>query len=215
MKFLSLLAALATCIGASAQSAIDSALKRQLDSVYVIDQQYRELLSAAPPQKDSIARAWGVPVGELDGKLWAIQARIDSANLRWVDSVIARRGYPGKRLVGVPANEAAWYVIQHSEKIAQYLPLIRKAGEAGELPFRLVAMMEDRHLMEQGKEQVWGTQGTCRELKGLGRQCFIWPIKDPGGVNRRRREAGFDLSVEDNAKRFGISYRPVALSELQ
>ncbi|GAA4317306.1 DUF6624 domain-containing protein [Flaviaesturariibacter amylovorans] len=216
MKQLIAAALLLLAWNASAQSPPDRELKRQLDSVYAIDQQYRALLSAPPAQKDSLAKAYGVSLGEIDMKLWGIQSRIDSSNLRWVDSVIARRGYPGRSLVGEPAHEAAWYVIQHSGKIAHYLPLIRTAGKKGELPFRLVAMMEDRYLMEQGKEQVWGTQGTCRGRKGVtGTECFIWPIKDPGGVNRRRKEAGFDLTVEENARRLGITYRIVTLSEVQ
>ena len=35
---------------------------------------------------------------------------------------------PGKSLVGEPANETAYYVIQHSDKIEQYFPVVEKAG---------------------------------------------------------------------------------------
>jgi hypothetical protein len=32
---------------------------------------------------------------------------------------------------------------------------------------------------------------------------FIWPIADPARVNKRRKDAGFPQTVEDNAKRMG------------
>ncbi len=60
-------------------------------------------------------------------------------------------------MVDTPANEAAWYIIQHSNKIHQYIDLIKKAADEHELPFHLYAMMLDRDLMDLGKEQMYGT----------------------------------------------------------
>jgi len=44
---------------------------------------------------------------------------------------------------------------------------------------------------------------------------YIMPIKNPGGVNRRRRKAGFDTTVEENAKRLGIEYKPYTRKEIK
>jgi hypothetical protein len=76
-------------------------------------------------------------------------------------------------------------------------------------------MMLDRDLMDQGKEQIYGTQGTCRQLKNGVQECFIWPIQEPKKVNARRKNAGFEMTVEDNAKRLGIEYRVVKLKEVK
>ena len=118
-------------------------------------------------------------------------------------------GYPGKTLVGEPTNQAAWYVIQHSNKIPEYLDLMKEAGMKDEIPFRMVAMMEDRYLMSQEKEQIYGTQGTTYGSS----PSFIWPIKDAKNVNKRRKEAGFSMDIEEYANRlFGGDFTYEALS---
>jgi predicted component of type VI protein secretion system len=82
-------------------------------------------------------------------------------------------------------HESAWNIIQHSTKIVDYLPLIKNAAEHKELPFHLYAMMFDRDLSNKNKEQVYGTQAACSVL-----------------VNTEK--AGFDLTVEQHAKRLGL-----------
>lgn len=171
---------------------IDLDLKRQLDSVGVLDQKYR----GADYQEN-----------------WALQQEIDSTNLVFIERVFKKHGYPGKSLVGTPTNSVAWYVIQHSQKIPEYLPLIKKAGAANEIPYRQVAMMEDRFLMGQNKPQVYGTQGTSRV--GLGN--IIWPIEDPENVNARRMEAGYSSTVEEYAKQlYGeeFEYKVLTIDDL-
>jgi len=94
-------------------------------------------------------------------------------------------------------------VIQHSPKIKQYIPMVKKAAEAGELPFRLYAMMLDRQLMEEGKEQIYGTQGASFKIMKEGKPdvvSMIWPVKDLDKVNSLRKEAGFTETLEEYAK---------------
>lgn len=43
---------------------------------------------------------------------------------------------------------------------------------------------------------------------------YVVPIKDPKNVNKRRKEAGFDNTVEENASRFGIVYKAYTLAEI-
>lgn len=206
---------------ATAQPRPNAALWRELDSIYVLDQHYRELIGAAgtPRGADSVARRLGKTSAELSSYLIAQMLATDSSNMRRVARIIRVHGYPGKVLVGAPANEAAFYVIQHSNAIPRYLPLVKQAAETGELPFRLYAMMLDRQLMYEGKEQVYGTQGRFYTVlnpdTGQSESVkVIWPIKDAAGVNARRHQAGFDQTVEENAQRLGISYRPLTLAEV-
>jgi len=146
---------------AHAQRApVNPRLKRELDSLYRVDQVYRAALFADNKQHlvDSLAAALHVPAAEVPPRLLGLMLQTDSTDMQRVRAIIQRYGYPGKTLVGTPANEAAFYVIQHSTSIPHYLPLIKQAADQGELPFRLYAMMLDRQLMHLGKPQVYGTQ---------------------------------------------------------
>ncbi len=54
--------------------------------------------------------------------------------------------------------------------------------------------MQDRLLMQEGKEQIYGTQGYGFASKGADgkpgpMQMFIWPVGDPENVNRRRKRS--------------------------
>ncbi len=114
----------------------------------VLDQKYREalmLMMTDTSKTDSLAKTLNITRKNLNDELWKRQLSIDSANVEFVENIFQRYGYPGKSLVGTPTNETAWYVIQHSFKISKYLNLMKDAAKKNELPFRLVAMMEDRY----------------------------------------------------------------------
>ncbi len=172
---------------------INKVLKVKLDSIMKLDQAGRDR-------------------GDIS---WEEQKVIDSTNTLFIEDVFNEYGYPGRSLVGEEASIAAWLVIQHSDKIGKYLPLIREAGEKGELDFSSVAMMEDRYLMQQGLEQVYGTQGRTINLAG-GSLSFIWPIKNVDSVNIRRKDAGFKETVEEYSERLlGEKFKKYTLSEVK
>jgi hypothetical protein len=206
-------------IGAVAcgQPKINRVLKKQLDSVMVKDQLYRDTLTLLmePVKGDSLAKEMSVTKQQASDRFWTKQDRLDSLNLVFIEGLIAQYGYPGKTLVDTPANETAWYVIQHSSKIEKYMGIIKKAAESGELPFRLYAMMLDRQLMQRKQEQVYGTQVSCGLLKKDKNECFVWPIKDAATVNERRKKAGFTQTVEENALRLNVKYRVVKMDEIK
>ena len=100
--------------------------------------------------------------------------------------------------MGPGTDRAAWYVIQHSERIDEFLPQIQVAAETGELPYRLYAMMLDRSLMGQGLPQKYGTQGMSYFMNTPEEINLIWPIENPENVNALRAAAGFDQTVEES-----------------
>jgi hypothetical protein len=202
---------------AACQPKINVTLKKKLDSIMIKDQLYRDTLSLLmdPLKGDSIAKTLSLTKGQASGRYWTKQDHLDSLNLVFIEGVIKKYGYPGKTLVDTPANEAAWYVLQHSPKIQQYIDVIKKAAENNELPFRLYAMMLDRQLMNDNKEQIYGTQITCRDGKSGKNECFVWPIKDASTVNERRKKAGFAQTVEQNAQRLDVKYRVVTMAEIK
>ena len=107
-----------------------------------------------------------------------------------------------------------------SNKIEKYFPIIKKAGLENELPMTLVAMMEDRLLMYQKKEQIYGTQASGRPIKNkitgeTEYKYFIWPINNPEKVNELRKSIGFPTTVEENAKRLNIDYKVLTLKQVE
>ncbi len=175
---------------------INKNLKRQLDSIMKLDQEGRN----------------------ADNISWEEQKVVDSTNTIFIENVFKRYGYPGRSLVGEETSIAAWLVIQHSDKIGKYLPLIKEAGEKGELDYTSVAMMEDRYFMQQGLEQKYGTQGRTINSNKNSPIQLIWPIKDPETVNERRKEAGYKTTVEENAKRLygeNFEYKIYTLEEVK
>ena len=204
-------------LSTAAQHSINLPLRRKLDSIIVLDQKYREDLALLmyPGNEEYLSKKYHIHKNLLKQQLWKKQNTIDSANINYISKVIKKYGYPGKSLVGSPGNESAYYVIQHSSKIAEYIKTIEKAANKGELPFHLFAMMQDRFLMDNNKEQIYGSQATFAKLNQGAGEYIIWPVKDPLHVNGLRKKAGFKLTVEQNAERLGVSYKVIGLSEIK
>jgi len=196
------------------QNTVNFKLKKQLDSVYELDQRYRAVMMD-PAKKDSFIKSMRITPQQADNAVWSLMRNSDSTNINFIEKIIGKHGYPGKSIVGEPTNEAAWNVIQHSTKIHVYIALIKDAAEKGELPFRLYAMMFDRDLMNQGKEQVYGTQVRSQKIKSGKMATFVWPIQDPDGVNERRSKAGFDSTIEENARKLGVTYHVMKMDEIK
>ena len=141
----------------NAQQKVNEALKKELDEIMKVDQGYRMLFDSeiTPEKREQLLTTLNIDKEEFKKKGWQMVAEHDSLNVEKIENIIAQYGYPGKTLVGEPTNHAAWYVIQHSTKIKKYLPLIKEAGKKKEIPFTLVAMMEDRYLMNENKTDLW------------------------------------------------------------
>ncbi len=222
-SILSIVSAFIVIINCASQTPINQELKKELAQILFTDQIYRELHDPriTDVRRLEIARLTNHTPEDLQKNLYFIMKDTDSANLARVEKIVEQYGYPGKTLVGEPENIAVFYVIQHApDKIPQYYPLIEEAAKKGELPFRLTAMMLDRMLADEGKEQIYGTQIYSRRItnKETGKEenfMYVVPIKDPQNVNQRRKEAGFDTTVEENAKDFGMDYKVYSYEELK
>ncbi|MBA3828057.1 MAG: hypothetical protein H0X33_03890 [Taibaiella sp.] len=192
---------------------INKLLKAELDSIGFKDQVYRQLANdLTDPKIDSLSQTVHIRPENVREYLETQQILLDKSNLVRIEQIIKRYGYPGKSLVGSSAGTVAYYVIQHSDKIPIYFPLIKKAAQRKELPYELAAMMEDRLLTVQGKQQLYGTQLWGHPVKdsvtGYPRpEMFFYPIKDIKNLGRRRKEAGFTQTIEEYAKEMGIPYR--------
>jgi hypothetical protein len=197
-------------------------LKTELSSILTKDQGYRELFGGgiSEDRKSELLNELEISEKAFLENERELFRKNDSLNLVQIEAIIDKHGYPGKSLVGEPENEAAWFVIQHSNKIENYFPIIKEAGAKGELDAVKVAMMEDRMLMLSGKEQIYGTQGKAiflvkNPLKQEDVKYVVWPIRNPEKVNELRAEIGFKTSVEENSNSMNIQYQVYTLKEVK
>lgn len=200
----------------SASLKLDLSLKQRLDSIGTLDQRYRLLMQAQSlEERKKLGEKMGLSEAEYSGDLANMQSVLDSVNMLFVEKYFIEKGYPGKSVVGEESSLVAWNVLQHNpDKIPLYLPLVKKAADAGEIPKTSAAMMEDRYLMMEGKPQIYGTQGMSYDD---ARGSFIWPIANPENVNQRRKAAGFDETIEAYSKiLFGedFQYEPRTMEQI-
>ena len=186
-----------TVLSCNSRTSINTDLKKELDAIMFTDQAFRRQYDPTMSEKErrDIADSLNMNYDEMRKNLLGLMNKYDAENIKKIETIIAKYGYPGKSLVGVPTNQAAFLVIQHSNKISEFLPIVKLAAENGELSFSLYAMMLDRHLMYKGQEQIYGSQGD--ERNGV---AIIWPINDAVNVNKLRQKAGFPETIEEYSK---------------
>lgn len=135
--------------------------------------------------------------------LFEKQQPIDEANTKRLVEIFETYGWPGKGIGGENGPSTAFFILQHADIAYQkrYLPLARKAATDGELAGDLLAMLEDRILMSEGKKQIYGTQ---LRPNGKGGVEF-YPIEDEEHVDQRRRRVGLP-PIAEYAKQWGLVY---------
>ena len=180
-----------------AERNLDKALVALLDTVHVRDQTLR--LGA-----DSVLKKFGAQSEEVRNYWQQIQYQ-DSINLLVVKNIIDTRGWPGPDLVGAQGAKTIFLVIQHADSTthANYLPLLREAAKKKKASVQDLAMLEDRLLTEQGKEQIYGSQLRWNDSTN---SYELFPIKDEAGVNERRAAIGLP-PIEEYVRFFGIEYK--------
>lgn len=130
MKFILLMVAVVWS-SLSIGQEINLDMKNELKLILLKDQGFRELSGGGniDVRKQELLKELSITEKELLENERYLFQKNDSLNLIAVENIIKKYGYPGESLVGEPENEAAWFVIQHSDKIRQYFPLIKKAGK--------------------------------------------------------------------------------------
>ncbi len=167
-----------------AQTPRDTALSRALLERVRLDQGIRDTLVQRLQAGQTV-----------DPSFAARMAGIDSANTTWLKAVVARRGWPGRSLVGTEASNAAFLIVQHavhdSAFQAQALSLMERGVPTGEVRGADVAMLADRVAVHRGEPQRYGTQA-----KLLNGRLVIDPIADSAHVDERRAALGMPPLAE-------------------
>jgi len=168
-------------------------LSAQLDSIRNSDQYYRN-------QHEEIEKLYGYNSKEII-LLWNVIRYQDSINLVKVMRILDTRGWLGPEIVH-GGGEALFLVIQHSDINTQlkYLPMMRDAAKNRKLDKASLAMLEDRVLLRQNKEQIYGTQVTRDSVTG---KRYVSPLIDPDNVDMRRAEVGLG-PISDYVSYWGL-----------
>lgn len=167
-----------------------------LDSIFNEDQADRRNI-------EPVQKAFGWQSKQMDS-LWKKISYLDSVNLVKVKNIIDSYGWLGPDVVGEAGAQTIFLVIQHADSLTQvtYAPKMREAVKQGKARPESLALLEDRILINQGKEQIYGSQVRWNEQAGKNE---FYPIRDEENVNKRRASAGLD-PLEEYAKHFGIEY---------
>lgn len=116
---------------------------------------------------------------------------VDRLHTNKLKKIIARYGWPGKKLVGREGNQAVWLLAQHADHDLAFqkecLKLLKKSARDGNSEARHVALLTDRVLVKENKKQIYGTQ-----FQRIGNDLQPFPIRDIKKLNERRRKMGLD-----------------------
>jgi hypothetical protein len=109
-----------------------------------------------------------------------------------LSEIMTEVGWPTADVVGADAAQAAWLIAQHADRQLEVqrraLHLMEAAVAAGMAGARELAFLRDRTLVNEGREQIYGTQ-----IAGVRDGSPIpWPCEDPDRMDARRAEVGIE-----------------------
>lgn len=162
-------------------------LARELAAIAAQDQKMRT---------ETVKNAQGGPVQRMSIEERMRWARVDVSNTDRLREILAEHGWPGESMVGIDGVRDAWLLAQHADHDLstqrRALELLSRAVADGEADARHEAFLIDRVRMNEGREQLYGTQ-MFDFRDGVG---IPWPIEDVDAVDRRRASVGLEPLAE-------------------
>jgi hypothetical protein len=150
------------------------------------------------------------PGSPVVAALRKLQTMINEDNLRELESMLSQKGWPRRSEVGPEAASAAFYVLQHSNAVAQqkYISMFEKRCRENEASCQQYALMFDRMRINQNKPQRYGTHTYLDPKTGPVNE--LYPLEDEAKVEELRKEIGLE-PLKDYLDRTGIKYVPTQL----
>jgi len=147
------------------------------------------------------------PGSPVVAALRRLQTMINDNNLKELERLLPQKGWPRRSEVGPEAAAAAFFVLQHSNAIAQqkYISLFEKCCRENEGNWQQYALMFDRMRMNQNKLQRFGTHTYLNPKAGSTNE--LYPLEDDSKVDEWRKEIGLE-PLKDYLARTGIKYMP-------
>jgi transposase-like protein len=115
---------------------------------------------------------------------------IQEGNIKELEALIDKKGWPKISQVGENAAGTAFYIIQHSDAVKQekYLSLLKTRCEEKEASWIHYAMLYDRLKMNLNLPQRYGTQFNLNN-RATGK-FELYQLEDKAKVNDWRKEVG-------------------------
>ena len=113
---------------------------------------------------------------------------VDSKHTARMKEIVAEYGWPTKSMVGEQGATAAWLLVQHADadpKFQRHCLALMKKAAPHEVSRKNLAYLTDRVLVNEGKNQLYGTQFFLEDGKMVPQ-----PIDDEANLDERRKEAG-------------------------
>ncbi len=158
----------------------------------VVDERYRALTDELVAMSAVDIRATLEAVNQDDHAAQLAWRRVTVEHGDRLAEIIAEHGWPTARLVGPAAAVGAWKLAQHADRQLDVqrraLALLSDAVAAGEASPRELALLRDRVLVNEGQEQIYGTQ-----IAGVRDGTPVpWPCVDPERLDERRAEVSLE-----------------------
>ncbi|MER5547069.1 DUF6624 domain-containing protein [Streptomyces sp. NPDC002589] len=118
--------------------------------------------------------------------------RLTARHADRLGEIMDEHGWPTADRVGPEAARAAWLIAQHADRRLDIqrraLRLLEQAVAEGRAAARDLAFLRDRTLVNEGHEQIYGTQ-----IAAVHNGSPVpWPTIDPEHLDERRAEAGIE-----------------------
>lgn len=128
-----------------------------------------------------LVKADQVAMGKSEDEKAAV-LRSETARLK---EIIKKHGWPGISLVGKDGAQAAWLLAQHADFDLPFqksvLTRMEKLSRHHDVNLNNLAYLQDRVAINDGKLQIYGTQGSCN-----GKTYEPFPLRDPERVDELR-----------------------------
>jgi hypothetical protein len=115
--------------------------------------------------------------------------KVHTENARKLQKLIDKKSFPTLSNAGEKGVGQSWLIILHAISLPDFmrecLTEIRLAAAANDYPLDLLASLEDRIAVLEGRPQIYGTHRDW--IKG---ELIPTPIEDPDLVNARRQGLG-------------------------
>src|SRR6266702_8368178 len=128
-----------------------------------------------------------LPPAQWTDSLGKQQRDADAALTLQLREIVATRGWPTFRLVGVDGSGQAMLILNHSSDHAwqrEMLPQLEKLAENGEIDGSALAMFVDKTLIAAGKLQRYGN-----DFKLADGKMQMYAVEDPERLAERRERA--------------------------
>lgn len=122
-----------------------------------------------------------------------LDTKLDKINAEKLKKILSNVGWPKISQFGKKVSNGTWLLVQHSDHDLGFqkkcLRLIKEATKEKEIDIKLLPLLEDRVLVNQGKKQKYGTQFFKDKKTG---ELKPKPIKNKNLVDVLRKSVGLE-----------------------